>query len=338
MHKGEMTVDVVCFPHTLATFPMFTMAAQATFLSIAHQKKLRCERFLNEMDRIIPWQQMLDVMRPHYYDNAVGRPAKDMKLMLKIYFLQQWNDLSDPAMEEAIYDRCSFQKFLQIDLLSDTVPDETTILNFRHLLEEHRLQEQLFAIVNALLAQKGYLMKKGTIVDATLIAAPSSTKNREGKRDPEMHQTKKGNQWYFGMKGHIGVDADSGVVHSVAGTAANIHDRVMLHTLLHGSEKAIFGDQGYACDGDKDACRRNGEIHWFVSDRGRRNHPLSNGQRKKNRKRSSVRSKVEHPFHVIKNLWKHTKVRYRGIAKNTLQLYALFALANLYMKRRQLLA
>ena len=181
-------------------------------------------------------------------------------------------------------------------------------------------------------------MRKGTIVDATLIAAPPSTKNKEKKRDPAMHQTKKGNQWYFGMKGHIGVDADSGIVHSVAGTAANVHDRVMLQTLLHGKEKAIFGDQGYASDGDKEKCRSNKEIHWFVNDRAKRNHPLSNGQRKKNRKRSSVRSKVEHPFHIIKNLWKHTKVRYRGIEKNTLQLHALFALSNLYMKRRQLLA
>lgn len=314
------------------------MSPQSSFLSLAHTKTLRKEKFLSEMDQVIPWTQMLDVIRPHYYDNAVGRPAKDMKLMLKIYFLQQWFDLGDPAVEDEVYDRRSFQQFLGIDLMCETVPDETTILNFRHLLETHKLQEHFLAIVNALLEQKGYLMKKGTIVDATLIAAPSSTKNKEGKRDPEMHQTKKGNQWYFGMKGHIGVDADSGVVHSVTGTAANVHDRVMMHALLHGKEKAIFGDQGYACNGDKEACRKNGEIHWFVHDRSRRNHPLSHGQRKKNQKRSSIRSKVEHPFHIIKTLWKHTKVRYRGIAKNTLQLHALFALANLYMKRRQLLA
>ncbi len=313
------------------------MSPQGSFLSLVQHKKLRSEKFLEEMDRIIPWKEMLNVIRPHYYDNAVGRPAKDMKLMLKIYFLQQWHNLSDPEAEQEICDRISFQKFLGIDLLSDTVPDETTILNFRHLLEEHRLQEKFLEIVNVLLERKGYLMRKGTIVDATLIAAPSSTKNKEGKRDPEMHQTKKGNQWYFGMKGHIGVDADSGVVHSVAGTAANVHDRVMMHALLHGEEKVIFGDQGYACDADKDACRKSGEIHWFVNDRGKRNHPLSHGQREKNRKKSSIRSKVEHPFHVIKNLWKHTKVRYRGIEKNTLQLYTMFALANVYLKRRQLL-
>jgi IS5 family transposase len=314
------------------------MSAQASFLSLVQHKQLRREKFLSEMESVIPWERMLAAIRPHYHDNVVGRPAKDLTMMLKIYFLQQWYNLSDPMMEEEICDKISFQKFLGIDLLSDTVPDETTILNFRHLLEEQKLQETFFTIVNALLTERGYFMKKGTIVDATLIAAPSSTKNKEKKRDPEMRQTKKGNQWYFGMKGHIGVDADSGLVHSVAGTAANVHDRVMMRTLLHGQEKAIFGDQGYASDADKEACRRNGEIHWFVNDRCKRNHPLSHGQRKKNRKRSSIRSKVEHPFHVIKNLWKHTKVRYRGIRKNTLQLHVLFALANLYLKRRQLLA
>ena len=314
------------------------MSAQASFLSIAHQKKLRCEKFLDEMDRIIPWAAMLDAIRPHYYDNAVGRPAKDMQLMLKIHFLQQWFDLADPAVEDEVYDRRSFQTFLEIDLMRETVPDETTILNFRHLLERHKLQEQFLVIVNALLEQGGYLMKKGTIVDAALIAAPSSLKNRERKRDPEMHQTKKGNQWYFGMKGHIGVDADSGVVHSVAGTAASVHDRMKMNALLHGKERAIFGDQGYASDRDKGACRKDGNIHWYVQERGRRNRPLSHGQREKNRKRSSIRAKVEHPFHVIKSLWKHTKVRYRGIGKNTLQLHTLFALANLYLKRRQLLA
>ena len=322
----------------LSHFPPLSMSAQASFLSIAHTKNLRREKFLNEMQSIIPWQRLMEAIAPYYEEKETGRKKKELLLMLKIHFLQQWFNLSDPETEQEIYDRNSFQKFLGIDLLGDTVPDETTILHFRHLLEEHRLQEQFLAIVNAILEEKGFLMRKGTIVDATLIAAPSSTKNKEGKRDPEMHQTKKGNQWYFGMKGHIGVDADSGIVHSVAGTAANVHDRMMLHALLHGEEKAIFGDQGYASDKDKDACRKNGEIHWFVNDRGKRNHPLSHGQRKKNRKKSSVRSKVEHPFHVIKNLWKHTKVRYRGIEKNTLQLFTLFALANLFMKRRELLA
>lgn len=314
------------------------MSAQCSFLSIAHNKQLRKERFLHEMDTIIPWHNLLNGIEPYYVQQDMGRKRKELTMMLKIYFLQQWFNLSDPEAEQEIYDRCSFQKFLEIDLLSDAVPDETTILNFRHLLEEHKLQERFLMIVNKLLEEKGFLMKKGTIVDATLIAAPSSTKNREGKRDPEMHQTKKGNQWYFGMKGHIGVDADSGIVHSVEGTAANIHDRMKLYDLLHGEEKAVFGDQGYSSDKDKDACRKSGEVHWFVNDRRKRNHPLSHGQRKKNRKRSSIRAKVEHPFHVIKDLWGHRKVRYRGIRKNTLQLHTLFALANLYMKRRALLA
>lgn len=314
------------------------MSAQVSFLSIAHTKKLRCETFLNEMDQIIPWKQLIAVIEPHYPHKETGRKRKELKMMLKTYFLQQWNDLSDPGMEEAIYDRNSFQKFLEIDLLSDTVPDETTILNFRHLLEEHKLQEEFLEVVNRILEEKGYLMKKGTIVDATLMAAPSSTKNKDKKRDPEMHQTKKGNQWYFGMKGHIGVDVDSGIVHSVEGTAANVHDRNKLHDLLHGNEQAIFGDSGYASNEDKEACRKYGVVHWKVNDKGKRNHPLSQRQRKKNRKKSSVRAKVEHPFRIIKNQWGHRKVRYRGIRKNTLQLHTLFALANLYMKRKQLLA
>lgn len=314
------------------------MSAQVSFLTLAKTKQLRKEKFLSEMDQVIPWTELVQAIRPHYYDNEVGRPARDLLLMLKIYFLQQWFNLSDPSVEDEIYDRSSFRQFLGIDLMKETVPDETTVCKFRHLLEQYKLQEQFLEIVNALLEKKGYLMKKGTIVDATLIDAPSSTKNREKKRDPEMHQTKKGNQWYFGMKGHIGADVDSGVVHSIAGTAANVHDRVMLSSLLHGEERAIFGDQGYASHEDKEACRKSGDVHWYVNDRSRRNRPLSHGQRKTNRKRSSVRAKVEHPFRVIKNLWGHKKVRYRGIRKNTLQLHTLFALANLYMKRRQLLA
>ena len=322
---------------SLSHIPPLFMSAQSSFLAIAHDKKLRNERFLDEMNRIIPWKALIRKIEPYYEEKQTGRKRKELKLMLKIYFLQQWYNLSDPEAEDNIYDRNSFQKFLDIDLLSDTVPDETTILNFRHLLEEHRLQEKMLKIVNDFLARHGLFMKQGTIVDATIIAAPSSTKNKDKKRDPEMHQTKKGNQWYFGMKGHIGVDADSGIVHSVEGTAANVHDRNKLHNLLHGNEKAIFGDQGYASDADKEACRKYGVTQWYVNDRGKRGRPLSHGQRKKNRKRSSVRAKVEHPFRVIKDQWGHRKVRYRGIEKNTLQLHILFALANLYMKRRQLL-
>lgn len=260
----------------------------------------------------------------------------ELILMLKIYFLQQWYALSDPSAEEAIYDRNSFQKFLDIDLLSHRVPDETTILNFRHLLEEHKLQERFFAAVNEVLEKKGLLMKEGTIVDATIIAAPSSTKNKGQKRDPEMSSTKKGNQWYFGMKAHIGVDAKSGLVHHIDTTAAKTGDRISFPKLLHGEERALFGDKAYGKQEDKRTARANG-ILWAISDRGVPNHPLSSSQRKRNRKFSSVRAKVEHPFQVIKCQWGFAKVRYKGLFKNTMQLFTLFSLVNLFRVRKTLL-
>ncbi|MEK7221093.1 MAG: IS5 family transposase, partial [candidate division NC10 bacterium] len=302
---------------------------QNSFLSLAQQKKLRCEKFLEEMEKIIPWERFCDEVQPFYGEKETGRKRMELIIMLKIYFLQQWYSLSDPAAEEGIYDRNSFQKFLEIDLLSHPVPDETTILNFRHLLEEHKLQERFFAVVNELLEQKGLLMKAGTIVDATIIAAPSSTKNREQRCDPEMSQTKKGNQWYFGMKAHIGTDAGSGIVHHLHTTAAKTNDRVPFRRLLHGEEKAIFGDKGYAKQEDKRMARAEG-ILWAVSDRGASHHPLSSSQRKRNRKFSSVRAKVEHPFRVLKCQWGFVKVRYRGLFKNTMQLFTLFSLANLF--------
>lgn len=310
---------------------------QNSFLSLTHQKKLRCERFLDEMEKIIPWEKFCDEVQPFYTEKETGRKRMELIIMLKIYFLQQWYALSDPAAEEAIYDRNSFQKFLEIDLLSHRVPDETTILNFRHLLEEHELQKRFFAAVNELLESKGLLMREGTIVDATIIAAPSSTKNKEQRRDPEMSQTKKGNQWYFGMKAHIGSDATSGIVHHLETTAAKTNDRVPFPQLLNGNEKTIFGDKGYYKQEDKRIARAKG-IFWAVSDRGTRNHPLSSSQRKRNRKFSSVRSKVEHPFGVIKCQWGFAKVRYKGLFKNTMQLFALFSLANLFRVRRRLLA
>jgi len=310
---------------------------QNSFLSLAQQKKLRCERFLEEMEKIIPWGSFCDEVEPFYTEKETGRKRMELIIMLKIYFLQQWYALSDPAAEESIYDRNSFQKFLEIDLLSHRVPDETTILNFRHLLEEHKLQKRFFAVVNELLESRGLLMREGTIVDATIIAAPSSTKNKEQKRDPEMSQTKKGNQWYFGMKAHIGSDARSGIVHHLETTAAKTNDRVPLPHLLHGQERAIFGDKGYYKQEDKRQARAKG-ILWAVSDRGTRNHPLSSSQQKWNRKFSSVRSKVEHPFGVVKCQWRFIKVRYKGLFKNTMQLFALFSLANLYRVRKTLLA
>lgn len=314
------------------------MVKQNSFLALAqNQKRLRCEKFLEEMDRVIPWEKFFNEIAPYYVEAETGRKKMELSMMLKIYFLQQWYDLSDREMEEMIYDRNSFQKFLGIDLLSQKAPDETTILNFRHLLEEHKLQKRFLRIVNAVLEKRGLLMKEGSIVDATIIAAPSSTKNDEQKRDPEMSSTKKGNQWYFGMKAHIGVDAQSGIVHSIETTPAKTNDRVPFRKLLHGKERALFGDKAYGKQDDKREARANG-ILWAISDRGVPNHPLSSSQRKRNRKYSSVRAKVEHPFQIIKCQWGHMKVRYKGLFKNTMQLFALFSLVNLFRVRKTLLA
>jgi transposase, IS5 family len=321
------------FPHPL---PQILMSSQASFLSIAHQKKLRCEKFLDEMEQVMPWTAMLGAIAPFYVEKALGRKHKELKMMLKIYFLQQWYDLSDPGMEEAIYDRNSFQKFLEIDLLGDSVPDETTILNFRHLLEEHELQEQFLVIVNGILEQKGITVKHGTITDATIVAAPPSTKNKEKKRDPEMHQTKKGNQWYFGMKAHIGTDT-KGFVHTIEVTKASVHDGEVQDRLYHGEEKAKFGDSAYQSKEKKQKARA-AKIFWGVADKAARNHPLSRSQQKRNHQTSGVRSFVEHPFQVIKCQWHHRKVRYRGLKKNGLQFTGLFALCNLYRARKMLLA
>jgi transposase, IS5 family len=320
------------FPHPLPKFPM---SAQASFLSIAHNKKLRCEKFLSEMDRVMPWGRFIGRVLPYYTEKEVGRKHKELKMMLKIYFAQKWYDLSDPAMEDAIYDRNSFQKFLGIDLLGDAVPDETTICKFRHLLENHDLQEEFFTIVNDLLEEKGLILKQGTITDATIINAPSSTKNKERKRDPAMSSTKKGNQWYFGMKVHVGTDLH-GIVHHLATTVAKVHDSVVTACLYHGEEKAKFGDKAYSSQKEKKKARKAG-IFYGIADKKTKNHALSSSQRKRNRQTSSVRSFVEHPFQVIKCQWNFRKVRYRGMHKNTMHFFALFAACNLYRVRRQLL-
>lgn len=312
------------------------MSAQASFLSIAHTKKLRCEKFLDEMERVIPWSAMMNTIAPFYTEKQLGRKHKELKMMLKIHFLQQWYDLSDPEMEETIYDRTSFQKFLEIDLLSEHVPDETTILNFRHLLEAHCLQEQFLIIVNDLLARRGITVKHGTITDATIVAAPPSTKNMEKKRDPEMHQTKKGNQWYFGMKAHIGTDT-KGFVHTVEVTKASVSDGNVQERLYHGEEKAKFGDSAYQSKEKKRRARKSG-VYWGVADKPSHHHPLSASQKKRNHQTSGVRSFVEHPFQVLKCQWHHRKVRYRGLRKNGLQFVGLFALCNLFRARKALLA
>jgi IS5 family transposase len=315
----------------------FIKMQHQSFMTIGYQKKtLRSEKFLREMDTIVPWDQFAAEIEPYYREKTTGRKRKDLLIMLKIYFLQQWNNLSDPAAEDAIRDRISFQKFLGIDLMSDEIPDETTILNFRHLLEEHNLQKRFFSIVEELLREKGLLLATGTIVDATILTAPSSTKNKEKKRDPEMSSSQKNGKWFFGMKAHIGVDMQSGLVHSFEATTAKVHDKKVMNKLLHGKEKAIGGDKAYQDDEDKKEARKQG-VFWFVLDKGKSHHPLSSSQKKRNKKHSSVRSKVEFPFHTVKTLWRHAKVRYRGIRKNALQFSVLFALSNLYSARKKLL-
>jgi IS5 family transposase len=311
---------------------------QLNFLAIGWKKKvLKSERFLKEMNAVVPWKRLAALIEPHYADGRLGRKPFPLELMLRIYCLQQWFNLSDPSAEEAIYDRNSFQRFLSLDIVGDDVPDETTILNFRHGLETHQLTEAIFAEIGAHLAQKGLTMKTGTIVDATLIAAPSSTKNAAGKRDEQMSSTRKGNQWHFGMKASVGVDAASGLVHRVATTTASVHDSQVMEAVMHGEEKVLLGDKGYANDASKRQARARG-LCWGILDRAKQGQPLSGKQQSRNRHWASVRAKVEHPFRVIKCQWGYRKVRYRGLAKNTAQLWSLFGLANVYLARKKLLA
>jgi IS5 family transposase len=257
-----------------------------------------------------------------------------MEQMLRIYFMQNWFNLSDPQAEDSLYDIESMRRFAGIELLGHDIPDETTILRFRHLLEEHHLTERIFAQIRSLLEEKRLLLKSGTIVDATIIAAPPSTKNSAGARDPEMHQTKKGKDWHFGMKAHIGTDRH-GIVHSMSTTAANVHDSTQMSKLLHGQERAVFGDQAYWNESHRQSALARG-IRYRINRHSPR-RPLTSYQRFINRRRSAARARVEHVFHVVKRLWGFSKVRYRGLAKNTARLYTSFALANLYLLRRRLL-
>ena len=312
-------------------------STQPSFLSIGlEKKKLKAEKFLDEMEKVVPWDILIAVVKPYYTESKIGRTKTNLLMLLKIYFLQQWYNLSDPAVEEAIYDRNSFQKFLNIDLLSARIPDETTILNFRHLLEEHELSEKFFSAVNGSLTDRGLLMKRGTLVDATIIVASSSTKNESKKRDPEMSSTKKGSNYSFGMKAHTGTDMESGLVHTLKATTASEHDIEEFENLLHGEEEIVGGDKGYASDEKKKNFRGKG-IQCIVLNKARRNHKLSSRQKKNNKKYSSLRAIVEHPFNVVKNLWGHRRVRYRGLKKNLVQFFSLFTLANLYKVRYQLM-
>jgi IS5 family transposase len=311
---------------------------QTSFLTAGLKgKTLKCERFLNEMKRVVPWTQLAQVIAPHYPRGEGGRPTQPLERMLKIHCLQQWFALSDPAAEEAIYDRASFQRFLDLDLLSEDVPDETTILHFRHLLERHQLAASLFERIGEHLAQQGVQVQSGRLVDATLIAAASSTKNQTRRRDPEMSSTKKGNQWHFGLKAHVSVDAQTGLVTRVLTSTAKVHDKQMLDALLTGEEHAVIADKGYYDQGQKKVAREKG-IFWGVLDRAVRGQRLSGKQAARNRQLASVRAKVEHPFQVLKCQWGYVKARYRGLAKNTSQLHLLFGLINLYRLRHRLLA
>jgi transposase, IS5 family len=311
---------------------------QTTFESLAwkHKGKVtRREQFLAEMDAVIPWKSLIGLIEPHYPKAGNGTQPMPLERMLRIHFMQHWFNLSDPAMEDALYDSESMRRFAGIELAEDAVPDESTVLRFRHLLEQHKLSERIFAQIRKLLEEKRLLLKSGTIVDATIIAAPPSTKNASGARDPEMHQTKKGKDWHFGMKAHVGTDR-RGIVHSLTTTAANVHDSTQMSKLLHGKEREVFGDQAYWNESHRKDAQKMG-IRYRINRRRPNQAPLSSYQRHINRLRSRARARCEHVFHVIKRLWGFNKVRYRGLAKNTSRLFTAFALANLYLLRRRLL-
>ena len=314
------------------------MGDQRTFASMAWDAKgkvTRRERFLAEMDAVIPWSRLLALIQPYYPKAGQGRQPLGLEKMLRIYFLQQWFNLSDPQAEDAIYDSEAMRRFARVELGEDVAPDESTILRFRHLLERHGLTKAIFDTVAGLLAERRLLLRAGTIVDATIIAAPSSTKNAAATRDPEMKQTRKGRTWYFGMKLHIGADK-RGIVHTVTATDARVADITELPHLLHGREREVFGDQAYWKEADRQAFAARG-VRYRINRRPNR-RPLSERWRLINRARSRTRACGEHPFRVVKQLWGFTKVRYRGLAKNLARAQTMFALTNLYQLRRELLA
>lgn len=317
------------------------MIRQASFADLEYNVKKRQTRrevFLAEMERVVPWQSLLAVLEPYYPTTGRrGRQPVGLEVMLRIHLMQQWFNCSDRQMEDSLYEIESMRRFAGFSSITEGLPDETTILKFRHFLEKHELTEKLLGAVNDHLKAQGLLMSKGTMVDATIIHAPSSTKNARKQRDAEMHQTKKGKQWFFGAKIHVGADVDSGAVHSVTVTAANTADIQELLHLLRAEDEVIFGDAGYASDEYKRGSRQLG-IHWAVQDKAKPGHPLSVSQKKRNRKRSSVRARVEHVFRVIKRQFGYVKTRYQGLKKNAAQVNVLVGLANLYLLRRRLMA
>jgi IS5 family transposase len=331
------------------------MPTQISFSDLEYASKKRVtrrDRFLDNLESMTPWAQLVAVIEPHYpKGDGRGRPPLGVERMLRMYVAQQCLGLSDEGIEDAIYDSYAVRRFVGIDLSRETAPDATTLLKFRRLLETHDLTRKAFDVINQRLAAQGLLLRKGTIVDATIIAAPPSTKNKSKARDPEMYSTQKGKQWHFGMKAHIGVDADSGLTHSLVVTAANVHDVTMAHELLHGDELCAIGDAGYRgvekraeamteMAGEV-ALEPKRKVAWIVAMRpgARRALPETDAGRRAEafeKAKASIRAKVEHPFHVVKNLFRHRKVRYRGLAKNMAQFYTLFGFANLLLARRVL--
>ena len=303
-----------------------------------HPKKTRKAQFLAEMNQVVPWPRLVALIEPYYPKPGNGRHPIGLEIMLRIHFMQQWFAYSDPAMEEALHDIPLLREFAGLDATVEAIPDETTICKFRHLLEHQGLAGALLDEINGLLGERGLILRKGTMVDATLIAAPTSTKNAQGKRDPEMSSTKKGNQWYFGMKAHVGVDTAHGLVHTVVGTAAKVPDVSITDELLHGEEREVHGDKGYTTrERNLSASDPASGPLWCFPFKRVRGRELAEWKREINHRLSQLRARVEHPFRVIKRQFGHTKVRYRGLAKNTAQLTTLFALSNLYLARRQLL-
>ena len=316
---------------------------QMTFSSAGfdrYAKTTRREVFLQEMDAIVPWARLVELIEPYYYGDPEpdrpGRRATPLERMLRMYFVQHWYNLSDPAAEEALYDSLSLRKFVGIDLGREAAPDETTLCKFRHLIERHELGKAIFEEVHAHLEARGVKVGTGTIVDATIIAAPTSTKNKDRARDPDMHQTKKGNQWYFGMKAHIGVDSRTKVIHAVSATPANVHDGIMIGELLHGAETRVWGDRGY--QGQRERMLKHApRAADFTNRRCHYKGHTDEVEKAKNTTKSKVRAKVEHPFGILKRLFGFAKTRYRGLMKNGNRLFVACALTNLFMVRRKLL-
>jgi len=303
-------------------------------------KKTRKRAFLEQMEHVVPWAALVDLIAPHYPQGSNGRPPFSLESMLRIHFMQQWFSLSDPGMEEAFFDVPLYREFARFEDYA-RLPDESTILRFRHRLEQHQLAEQILTTVNQLLIQQGLLLKVGSVVDATLIPAPTSTKNKDKTRDPEMHSSKKGNQWYFGMKAHIGADADSGLVHTVRGTAGHVHDVTEANGLLHGEEAEVYGDAGYQGAAKRPDAKAT--INWHIAMRPGKRRALDKDKPtdalidQLEKLKAGIRAKVEHPFRVIKRQFGYTQVRYKGLRKNTAQLVTLFALSNLWMARHKLM-